>query len=469
MGEDQVEVQGESRDKTQDGGAVAPRRRRGWRQRLAAILHGSGGGGRPQPAPRHVVDPDLVPLLTELGVGLLDAGQATNEVEDALRQISRTRGEAEVRAFVVPTGVMVQVDEPDDVRTYYESSTGSGFHLDQVGALDTLVDDVAQARVSLRDARARLAEIAAAPARFGPVVAVLGHVLLSVGFALLQQPTAGSVAGVAALGLVVGVLQVSVPRGSAIANALPVLASFLVTVLAIGVVGPLVDAGLVDLVAPPLVSLLPGAALTTATMELTHHQVVSGASRLVYGLGQLLLLAFGVVAGVAAVGTPDPVAGSPLPAWVAYVGVALVAGGDVLFSSAPRWSLGWIALTLYAAFVAQAAGAVLLSPQLSGFLGGFVLVVVARLVARAPTGPSRLVTTLPGFWLLVPGSLGFIGISEVATSGAQAVTELVDMVLALFAIALGIMTGTAVSRQASTLTRTLYRHAPDLRNDRRRS
>ena len=43
---------------------------------------------------------------------------------------------------------------------------------------------------------------------------------------------------------------------------------------------------------PPLVIFLPGSAITTGTMELAAGQTISGASRLVEGLMDLLLLAF---------------------------------------------------------------------------------------------------------------------------------------------------------------------------------
>ena len=170
-----------------------------------------------------------------------------------------------------------------------------------------------------------------------------------------------------------------------------------------------------------------------------------------------MLLAFGVVAAAVVVATPAPIAPVPFGPWVAYVGVALVSGGFVLYLSAPKGSLPWISLTLYSAFVAQAVGSVVLSPQLSGFLGGLVLIVVSRLIARLPSGPPRLVTALPGFWLLVPGAMGFIGVTEIATTGAQAVSQLIDMVLALFSISLGILTGTGLSNEASSLRHTWQR------------
>lgn len=432
----------------------APQR---WVRRLGAVLAGPTSAREEPPPVDDPVDPDLVPVLTELGVELLDAGQATNEVEDALRAVSAARGHARVRSFVVPTGILVQVDQPDTVATHYQGSTGHPLRLDQVGALDGLTDDLVGGRVTLGDARKRLAEIASSPPRFGPVLAIVGHTLLTLGFGLCQNPSGPALVGLLLLGALVGTARVVLARSSSMTTALPVLASFVVTVLAVGVLGPWLDADPLTLIAPPLISFLPGTTLTTATIELTHNQVVSGASRLVYGLAQLLLLAFGVVAGVAVVGPVHPVGAPSLGAWAAYVGVAVVAAGHMLYSSAPRGSLPWIALALYAAFVAQALGSVLLSPELSGFAGGLVLMIVAELISRARSGPSRLVTALPGFWLLVPGALGFLGVSEVATSGAQAITELVDMVLALFSVALGVLTGTGLSREASSLTKEIRR------------
>ena len=87
--------------------------------------------------------------------------------------------------------------------------------------------------------------------------------------------------------------------------ALPVIASFLVTVIAVKVVAPFVHDDPIRLVAPALITFLPGATLTIATIELASDQIVSGASRLVWGVSQLLLLAFGVFVGLSLVGTVD--------------------------------------------------------------------------------------------------------------------------------------------------------------------
>ena len=62
---------------------------------------------------------------------------------------------------------------------------------------------------------------------------------------------------------------------------------------------------------------------------------MSGASRLVWGMSQLLLLAFGVFAGLNLAGYPEPSGAAQAGAWAPWVGVALVGIGYLLFSSAP--------------------------------------------------------------------------------------------------------------------------------------
>jgi hypothetical protein len=55
----------------------------------------------------------------------------------------------------------------------------------------------------------------------------------------------------------------------------------------------------------PLVTFLPGAALTMAVVELSAAEMITGASRLVAGTLRLLLLGFGIVGAAQVVGLPS--------------------------------------------------------------------------------------------------------------------------------------------------------------------
>ena len=98
--------------------------------------------------------------------------------------------------------------------------------------------------------------------------------------------------------------------------------------------------------------------------------------------------------------------------WAPWLGVLLVGMGNYLHFSAPRRSLGWLCLVLYVAWIGQYLGDLAFGGYLSGFGGALVMTPVAYLVERRPSGPPALVSFLPAFWLLVPGALGLIGVTE---------------------------------------------------------
>ena len=168
------------------------------------------------------------------------------------------------------------------------------------------------------------------------------------------------------------------------------------------------------------------------------------------GLLQLALLGIGIVVGAELVG--DPGAGpvgtvGTLGAWAPWAGVAIFGVGIFVHDCAPKGSLGWLLVVLFAAWIGQLAGERMLNPALSGFVGAAVMVPVAHLVARAPHAPPAHVMFLPAFWLLVPGAIGLIGVTEIIGASAGAGSEhFVTALVSIPSIALGILVGTMVVR-----------------------
>ncbi|WP_426593172.1 threonine/serine ThrE exporter family protein [Cellulomonas sp. McL0617] len=444
--------------------------------RTASASHGVHLGGRLRRAIRALTEPpppgvieepgelptvpaDLVPLLRELGAALLSSGQSVMDTEQQIGDIAQAYGADQVRTLVLPTGVFIHVETAEGPESDFTGpDTETTLPLHQIGAVDRLVRDLSTGTADLAESRVRLRQILAMPPLYGPLAVVLGHALLTVGFGLILYPAVDALPAYVVMGALVGLLRLLADRWPTLSTALPVVAAFLVSLATITVVAPALDTDPIRLLAPPLVSFLPGAVLTVAAMELTSNQVIAGASRLVYGIAQLLLLAFGVVAAVTVAGPFSTTSTSPLlGSWAAWVGVLFVAVGHRYFSSPPRGSFWWLLLALYAAFAAQTVGLVLLSPQLSGFVGGLVLVPVSQAIARARTGPPAIVTMLPAFWLLLPGALGFRGVSELATGVEAGATDVIDTVLALFSIALGVIVGTALTRDARRVGRAMVR------------
>jgi uncharacterized membrane protein YjjB (DUF3815 family) len=116
------------------------------------------------------------------------------------------------------------------------------------------------------------------------------------------------------------------------------------------------------------------------------------------------------------------------------------------------WVLGILALT----FLAQLGGQHLGSPALGSFLGAIAASLGATTAELVDRRMPRLVVFLPSFWLLVPGSLGLIGVSEVAIAG-QGLTVGLGVLAVTGAIATGLLVGSVVSRMVRVLGSRLVR------------
>src|SRR4029079_14224098 len=108
-----------------------------------------------------------------------------------------------------------------------------------------------------------------------------------------------------------------------------------------------------------------------------------------------------------------------LGAWAPWAGVLLFGVGVFVHKSAPKRSLPWLMVVLLSAWAGQLVGEHLVDATLSGFVGAAVMVPVAHAVAHVRTAPPAHVMFLPAFWLLVPGTLGLIGITEIVGSNAE--------------------------------------------------
>ena len=102
-------------------------------------------------------------------------------------------------------------------------------------------------------------------------------------------------------------------------------------------------------------------------------------------------------------------------------------------------TLPWLLVVSYAAYTAQYLGDLVLGSYASGFCGGLVLTLSALSLSRRRAAPPAITMILPGFWLLVPGSMGLIGIAELF--GADGDSALGVTFISMFSVAIGLQTG----------------------------
>ncbi|MDN5771143.1 MAG: threonine/serine exporter family protein [Microlunatus sp.] len=390
---------------------------------------------------------DVLLLMSTAGEALIDAGFNVNDVQSDLRHIAVKNNMPEVEIIALPTLLIVSLVSGRGLRTGAVAAGRTPLQLHQIEDID---DVVTQARRGLdpREAVRQIHAIRAKPSPFTPPVQLSGGVLAAMGLAVLLGSSWRGV-------LISGLLGVVTAALLLLAQKVPSRYQPLVAVTASGAVSLIVlvlarlgiDSDVVPTVIAPLVTLLPGALLTMAVIELATGQMISGAGRAAAGLTQLLLLALGLVGPALLIGVPtlelhqQPTLGVVGP-WLA-VGVFGV-GIGLNRSVRPR-SLGWLLIVLYVAYGGQVLGGLVVGGILSAFVGALLMTPVADLVARQRTGPPAIVSFTPAFWLLVPGALGLMGLATMLSGEGGAQQTLLTTVSTMVTIALGVLMGRAVS------------------------
>jgi uncharacterized membrane protein YjjP (DUF1212 family) len=393
----------------------------------------------------------LLEFLVRLGQAYLASGEQTALVELYLRRVASACGMCRSRVVALSTALFITVHDGRDEHVTLAGAPTQVLRLDQIAEVYTLGESAQHGKVTPHQGLERLTQLLRQAPRFGPVVVVVGHAILSVGVAMVLMPALRNLAAAALLGAVVGAVK-------AFNRDRPVLDAPL-SVVSAGFVSLLVFLAMkyglpVDpqyALVPPLVTFLPGAMLTFGMVELAYGDMVSGSSRLITGVVELVLLAFGLAAGAVVVGyspenlvdaTFESVA-APWDVVAPWVGVVVFWIGVYLTFSAPRNSLWWMLLVLLVAFAAQHLTAGLLGKETSGFFGTLVATPLGYLIQKRLKGPPSMVTFLPSFWLLVPGALGLLTVKRLLSDPAR-LDGLMSVAFALASIALGTLVGASL-------------------------
>jgi uncharacterized membrane protein YjjP (DUF1212 family) len=391
-----------------------------------------------------------VQFIVELSAALNEAGESVTLNQRRMDRIAAAYGVSDARIAVLPNMVLAAGGHNPTTLARGAVYADPIQRLDRTGAVADLADVAENAAIEPDEGLRRLDEIAAMPHRFGVTGVILGHMVLTIGLALILQPTPQALGMAAVFGALVGALKLFARNAQTIGVLLPVAAATAVSGLAFWIAPDQTIDGSMRVLIPPLVTFLPGSLLTTATLDLAAGEVISGSSRLVAGTMQLVLLTFGIVAGaaIAGVSVDEAItneARNTLGDWAPWLGVVVFGLGAFVHFSGPPRALGWLLLVLFAAHVGQEVGGRLVSEELGGFFGGLIVTPVAAWVATRPSGPPAHATFLPAFWILVPGAVSLIGMAEFVGSNREAGLDHFFQALDVFiAISVGVLVGNAL-------------------------
>jgi uncharacterized membrane protein YjjP (DUF1212 family) len=393
----------------------------------------------------------LLEFMFRLAQAYLACGEQTAEIELLLRRVALAYGMGQTRVVALPTAIFITVHDQTSERVTLAEGPSQALRLDQIAEVYRLGDAAQRATLTPREGLDRLIEILRTQPRFGRIGGLIGHTILAIGVSMVLMPTPVNIAAAALLGFLVGALKLLLPQRTLFAVPMPVVAAAVVSAAVFYAAQHGYPIDPLHMLVPPLVTFLPGGMLTLGMVELAYGDMVSGSSRLITGFVQLVLLAFGLAAGAMLLGAdPESLVYSSsqfikVP-WAAWAGVAVFCVGVSLHFSAPRNSLVWILLVAFAAIAAQRAAAAPFGAEISGFFGMIVAVPASYLIQFRFRGPPSVVTLLPSFWLVVPGSLGLLSVTRMLSDRAAGLEGLITVVFVVTSVALGTLVGASIYR-----------------------
>jgi uncharacterized membrane protein YjjP (DUF1212 family) len=363
--------------------------------------------------PPDLRDPGIAFAL-DLGRALQTYGAPAHRLEDAMKEVLASLG-VEGEFFSIPTGIFATLGSGDGKRTEILRIDRSEVDLTRLSALSALSSTVASGEMTPREGSEEIRRILTAPPQFGPLLTLLAFALTSAAVSRFFGAGLPEVSLSFVAGLAVGLLALAATGAAWVGRLFDPLAGFVVSLIAVTGVLLVGEVSVPIVTVAGLIVLVPGYTLTVAINELAQRNLVSGSARLMGALVVFLMLGFGVAVGgslgsqmIGVIATPEPVPLPPITVWLAVLIASITL--PVLFR-APLRDFGWIIAACFSTFLAIRYGAQLFRPELGAFLGAAVAGSFSNLYSRFLGRPAA-VTRVPSLMLLVPGGLGFLGISS---------------------------------------------------------
>lgn len=389
------------------------------------------------------MEESAIGFVLALGRALHRYGTPAHRLEQGLRNCCDRLG-LEAELFTTPTTIIMSFGRPTELKTRMMRVEGGELDMGKLASVDQLAEDVAAHRMSPADGVIALARIIAAPSQFNRPTGTLMGGITAASLAVFFGGGIEDVAAAGAIGLVLGFLIQYLARSIDQARVLELVsAAFAAFAAGVGAAfWPAIDPALVTVAA--LVILLPGMSLTVAMTELATRNLMSGTARLVSAIIVLLELVVGVALGerlAHAVVHVPPNAPVSLPEWTQWVALITSSFGVAVVVQAKWKQIGWIVGACTIGYIGSRSGTAWLGNQMGVLVGAFALGVVSNLYARFLDRPA-MVVQVPAVFLLVPGSLGFRGMSSLLDRHTMSGVE---TLFAMFVVAMAIASGLLIA------------------------
>jgi uncharacterized membrane protein YjjP (DUF1212 family) len=387
-------------------------------------------------------------FLVRLARAMHQYGTPVHQIEEGLELLARRLG-IPAQFSAAPTSIIFSFGGLAEERTHLLRLEPGENDLGRLVRTADVARQVAHGELSPEAGTAALDAIASGPSRYGPLLSIAAFGLASAASARFLGGSLREVAAGGFIGLLLGVLATQAARQEWVRRLFLPLAATVAAILAAvleHVAGPL---ALSIVTVAGIIILVPGLMVTTAITELANRHLVAGTARLAGAFVQFVILAFGVALGTRIVavllGVPvrEPLAPSPF-GWPDYAALLVAPVALTILLRAPLKDAPSILLTCLLGYAGSRYGAASLGPGLGVFLGSLTVGLAGTAYAALRHRPTAVVR-VPGILLLVPGSIGFAGVTALMENRmASGMETLIRMVLIAVALSAGLLVASVV-------------------------
>jgi uncharacterized membrane protein YjjP (DUF1212 family) len=366
------------------------------------------------PAPTPPPEGDAFRFIELFARALHRYGLPAHRVEDALVAITRQFGYLG-EFFATPTAIFLSLSRGTEQRTLLLRLDPGEINLEKLGKLDAVLKDVIDGTVRPAAGISAVESIVGERDRHGPLAIAAGFTLASASASSFFGGGVREFIVCAVIGLSIGLLSWVASRFAARFRVFESTAAMLGGLIAAIAGAWFAPVSVFVATCAGLIVLVPGLSVTLAINELATRNLSAGTVRLANALLTFLKIGFGVAVGLRLgtmiAGSAPPTTPTPLPGWTLPLALSMTAiAFTILFQARPR-DIGWIGLAGFIAFGSARLGSSFGGPEMGAFAAALTVGLVSNIYARI-SNRSVTLMLVPGIMLIVPGSVGFRGISK---------------------------------------------------------
>lgn len=362
-----------------------------------------------------------VEFVLQLASRLHNYGTTAQRLEGAITAVA-TRLGLRCNPWSNPTGLILSFSDDKAVNRMAESTQvirldPGDTDLRKLCQADAIAERTLSGELGINEATAALHALDRPAGRRAQVLSSACFGLASASVAGLLRSGWAEIATAGLIGTIIGVLYIMGAQRPRLAESLDAIAALIATLLTAAVATFIAPLATKVVVVASVIVLMPGLMLTNAVQELTSNHLVSGTARFAGAFAVLLKLTFGSVAAAQLallLGWIPQELSEPVraPAWVEWVSLAIAGYAFAVLFKADRRDYWLVMLSVAAGYAITRVGGHYFGSGAGVFLASMVITALSNVYARSMNRPGALIR-VPGIILLVPGSVGFRGLSFV--------------------------------------------------------